>query len=71
MIPARDTGEQELGLQASQSLDCEPTPPMPPSQGPKANFYMGKESEDSTGMNHVRHMRGLFTHGSPHPNRQK
>lgn len=70
MVPARDNGEQELSLQASQSMDCEPTPPMQ-RQGSKNNFFGQKAAEDASGLNHVRNVRGPYSHGSPHPNRQR
>ncbi|CAG7725368.1 unnamed protein product [Allacma fusca] len=69
MLPStsRDP-DHELG---SQSLDCEPTPPMQ-RQGSKSNFFLPSNNMiDETPVAHGRHIRGPYTHGSPHPNRQR
>ncbi|ODN03408.1 putative palmitoyltransferase ZDHHC8 [Orchesella cincta] len=66
-----NTSDQDLGLQASQSLDCEPTPPIQ-RHGSKTNFFLpptGNQEDPSAPQ--MRHTRGPCTHGSPHPNRQR
>ncbi|CAL8129661.1 unnamed protein product [Orchesella dallaii] len=73
MLPAsnKDTSDQDLGLQASQSLDCEPTPPIQ-RHGSKTNFFLpptGNQEDPSASQ--MRHARGPCVHGSPHPNRQR
>jgi len=63
--------DQELGLQASQSLDCEPTPPIQ-RHGSKNNFFVSSGAQDDgNSIGHPRNIRGQYTHGSPHPNRQR
>lgn len=77
MLPTsnKDASDQDLGLQASQSLDCEPTPPIQ-RHGSKTNFFLpptGNQDMDGGGgvPPQMRHARGPYTHGSPHPNRQR
>lgn len=73
MMPAsnRDVSD-DLGLQASQSMDCEPTPPIQ-RHGSKNNFFHPQnpppEELDTVLAGHVRYYR--YVNGSPHPNRQR
>lgn len=50
--------------QASQSQDCEPTPPLQ-RHGSKSNFFL--PPVDSGGADSPRHMRIYHPRHSPHP----
>ncbi len=71
MMPASNRDISDHDLQASQSMDCEPTPPIQ-RHGSKNNFFLPTTTnQDEIDMNHgMRHYRG-FINGSPHPNRQR
>lgn len=72
----RDVSDHDLGLQASQSMDCEPTPPIQ-RHGSKNNFFLpSTTTQDEIEMNHgmghnMRHYQRGYINGSPHPNRQR
>ncbi|XP_050532344.1 palmitoyltransferase ZDHHC8 [Daktulosphaira vitifoliae] len=64
MSPGRDCLEMDIELTASQSQDCEPTPPLQ-RQGSKNNFYLQSyDTPDNTRMTYM-------TRTAPHPQRPR
>jgi len=64
MSPGRECLELDIELTASQSQDCEPTPPLQ-RQGSKNNFYLPSyDTTDSARMSYV-------TRTAPHPSRPR
>lgn len=64
MSPGRDCSELDIELTASQSQDCEPTPPLQ-RQGSKSNFYLPSyDTTDSVRMTYM-------TRTAPHPSRPR
>ncbi|GLH00349.1 Palmitoyltransferase app [Gryllus bimaculatus] len=69
LSPGRGEGsDTDMEPTASQSQDCEPTPPLQ-RHGSKSNFFLPPvEGGDSPRKgSHPQQMRGSFPRGSPHP----
>ena len=72
LSPGRGEGsDTDMEPTASQSQDCEPTPPLQ-RHGSKSNFFLppveGGDSPHKAGHpQQQQQMRGPFTRGSPHP----
>ncbi|KRT82378.1 hypothetical protein AMK59_3635 [Oryctes borbonicus] len=61
LSPGRDMSDPDLEPSASQSQDCEPTPPLQ-RHGSKSNFFLPPVEGESP-----RHPRMQFSRHSPHP----
>lgn len=71
LTPGRECSDNDMEPQASQSQDCEPTPPLQ-RHGSKNNFYMSALADGNnngnpgTGGDSPRHNMRMMPRHSPH-----
>nr|CAD7571515.1 unnamed protein product [Timema californicum] len=67
LSPGRGEGsDTDMEPTASQSQDCEPTPPLQ-RHGSKSNFFLPPVEGGDSPRKPPQQTRGPFTRGSPHP----
>lgn len=64
LSPGREYSDNDMELQASQSQDCEPTPPLQ-RQGSKSNFFL-PSMDANNGDDSPRHIK-MYPRHSPYP----